>query len=308
MQLQSILEAKLALTSQQALDFARFLVEEKADDDDSAEETIEYDPKRKINSQYIPVRLMTQFQELPMVYSPQQEAAAKAQFAEAFDKAAAKKLVKALNSQEEAIISFELFEGEVRKLDTSRRLGAAQIDCAYILLCRGKSDFSKIQEQELAEKVRGFDSQDISLLFEQYQLDIDDYSSDEAYSEPAADVPISDEFQEEEIADELKQTGASPKTGRSKKSKPAVTEEQSEENYEEDFVEEEIDDEMANERQPFAPSSRQPAIHEKTAKFQQEELASTVKTGASGTKPAASAKGKAEGKAAGKGAPKQEKI
>lgn len=61
---------------------------------------------------------MTQFKELPKVYTPQQEEEAKASFTEAFDKPMAKKLVKALNSQEEAIISFELFDAEVRKLDT----------------------------------------------------------------------------------------------------------------------------------------------------------------------------------------------
>lgn len=48
-QLQDILEAKLALARQQAMEMARFLIEER-DDDDSEVGTIEFDPKRKINS------------------------------------------------------------------------------------------------------------------------------------------------------------------------------------------------------------------------------------------------------------------
>lgn len=58
----------------QSLNFARFLIEEH-DEDDKTQRTIEFDPNRKVNSQYIPIRLQTRFKKYPAVYTEKEEKA-----------------------------------------------------------------------------------------------------------------------------------------------------------------------------------------------------------------------------------------
>lgn len=50
-------------------------------------------------------------------------------------------------------------------LQSSRALKDEDIDCAYVVLLKGKSDVSKLSEAELADKIKGFDVQNISILF-----------------------------------------------------------------------------------------------------------------------------------------------
>jgi hypothetical protein len=58
----------------QSLDFARFLIEER-DEEDRTQTMIEFDPNRRVNSQYIPIRLQTRFKRYPTVFTEQQEKA-----------------------------------------------------------------------------------------------------------------------------------------------------------------------------------------------------------------------------------------
>lgn len=73
-QLQSILQNLLGMDKSQSLDFARFLIEER-DEDDQTQTTIEFDPNRRVNSQYIPIRLQTRFRTYPAVFTEEQEKA-----------------------------------------------------------------------------------------------------------------------------------------------------------------------------------------------------------------------------------------
>jgi hypothetical protein len=72
------------MKEQEAIDFARFLIEEK-DEDLPNITTIEYDPNRQVNSQYIPVRLMTRFIECPASFELKVEELCKVKFNKAFD-------------------------------------------------------------------------------------------------------------------------------------------------------------------------------------------------------------------------------
>lgn len=78
-QLQQIVQKLLALTPEESLILARFLVEEK-DEEDSSMTKIQLDMKRHVNSQYIPVRLMTNFTSYPQIYSDSDEKAIKQKF------------------------------------------------------------------------------------------------------------------------------------------------------------------------------------------------------------------------------------
>lgn len=84
-----------------------------------------------------------------------------------------KKFVQRLNEQEEAIISKEHFHKELKAIE-DLKITDEELDCAYIYLSRGGhlSQFdgdaarkSQLSASHLKEKVKGFDSQDITLLF-----------------------------------------------------------------------------------------------------------------------------------------------
>jgi len=66
------------------VEFARFLVEEK-DEDHPEIITILFDQNRQVNSQYIPVRLMTQFKAMPEIFTDLDEAAVVAKFKSEFN-------------------------------------------------------------------------------------------------------------------------------------------------------------------------------------------------------------------------------
>ena len=67
----------LGMPAKDALVFARFLIEEDEEADEVSSHarrrrpapTIEFDPNRQINSQYVPVRIMTNYAKLPVLFS-----------------------------------------------------------------------------------------------------------------------------------------------------------------------------------------------------------------------------------------------
>ena len=125
------------MTPEQAVEFARFLVEEK-DEDHPEILTIMFDQNRQVNSQYIPVRLMTQFTALPAIYTDKDEAEAVSKFKAEFNAEQSRKFVKHLNQQEDAIISNEKFKAQVKQeLKAGSKITQRNIDCAFIMLCRG---------------------------------------------------------------------------------------------------------------------------------------------------------------------------
>ena len=67
-ELQQIIINKLGMEFLDAQNFARFLIEEK-DEDQPEIDTIVFDKKRSINSQYIPIRLMTSFKHMPALFT-----------------------------------------------------------------------------------------------------------------------------------------------------------------------------------------------------------------------------------------------
>lgn len=87
----------MGLEDAEALTFARFLVEEK-DEEEPDNSTIELDLKRKVNSQYIPVRLMTNFTKYPTLYGEKEEKLMLQKFEKMFDKETQQKFVKDLNT------------------------------------------------------------------------------------------------------------------------------------------------------------------------------------------------------------------
>lgn len=78
-ELKQIWKEKINMEDSQALEFARFLIEEK-DEDLPEVTTIELELNRQINSQYIPVRLMSMFTIYPTVYKEQDDQATKESF------------------------------------------------------------------------------------------------------------------------------------------------------------------------------------------------------------------------------------
>jgi len=74
-------------------------------------------------------------------------------------------------------------------MDPKAKLSEADLDCAFILLCRGrKGPFSKekiraLPNREISEKLRGFDSQSTYLIFESSNQTIVEDDVDEDYSE-----------------------------------------------------------------------------------------------------------------------------
>ena len=84
-ELAQIVEERLGLDHSDSVDLARFLIEEKDEERPEILE-IEFDPNRKVNSQYIPIRIMTNFTKYPAVYSDAQEAEVQDKFISAFPK------------------------------------------------------------------------------------------------------------------------------------------------------------------------------------------------------------------------------
>jgi len=62
--LSNLLKVRLELTNAEAVRFARFLIEEK-DEENPKVDTIAFNPELKVNMQYIPIRLMTHFKTYP---------------------------------------------------------------------------------------------------------------------------------------------------------------------------------------------------------------------------------------------------
>lgn len=175
-EVQLILQKKLALEPGVAFQFARFLVEEQ-DEEGPGAETIVLDPNRQINSQYIPIRLMTFFNYYPAPYSEEETEASKKNFRDAFDTNARGHFVKEVMTQEDAIVSFTRFKRYIKKHVTDvKHLEAKDIDCVYLMLLKGgKDDFTKLTEAQLADRTRGFDTEKIAMLFP--DVDIDDVTS-----------------------------------------------------------------------------------------------------------------------------------
>jgi hypothetical protein len=121
---------------------------------------------------------MSNFKKYPAIYTDAEEKEVVHKFQKHFDEAHRKKLVKLFNQQEEAIVPFDLFKKLVGKVPMTDD----HLDCAYIYLCRGvQGPFKPPSPLELLEKIRGFDSQKISMLFgEEVKLETsdDDYSMD----------------------------------------------------------------------------------------------------------------------------------
>lgn len=114
-----------------------------------------------------------------------------------------------LNQQEEAIISKEHFEEQLKSIK-SLKLSDPEIECVFVFLSRGGhlSELEKDQKRKgllssshLKEKVKGFDSQDITLLFPQTKAMSsihDEEIESEQYTEPDKD----DSIKGEEVVDE----------------------------------------------------------------------------------------------------------
>ena len=191
---------------------------------------------------------MTLIKKEPVIYTNDKETKALEKFASAFQSQDKKKLIRKMNEQDEAIVSFELFSKHVRKLaGANSKLKDDEIDCAYVYLCRGmKGPFSKAKVEgfsayEMAEKVQGFDSQNTNILFEGAAVnnDIEEEYSEDSYSQAS--------FKEESIEDDAamgkkRSPQQSPKNetiGSYKNGSRQETDGYSEEN----FVEEDIADE-----------------------------------------------------------------
>ena len=132
-QLQAIFYEILGLSVEQALDFARFLIEEK-DEEQPNKTTIEFDPKRQVNSQYIPIRLMTSFRKYPTLFTEAKEKEIMKAIQNEIPAKIQKQLVQKLNDQEEAIISKEHFYREMKKIS---KASEEDLDCMFIFLSRG---------------------------------------------------------------------------------------------------------------------------------------------------------------------------
>jgi len=142
-QLQAILCKILGLSVEQALDFARFLIEEK-DEAQPNQTTIEFNPKRQVNSQYIPIRLMTSFKKYPTLFTEAKEKETMKALNNEIPAKTQKQLVQKLNDQEEAIISKEHFYREMKKIS---KASEEDLECLFIFLSRG-GHISQLNEKK----------------------------------------------------------------------------------------------------------------------------------------------------------------
>ena len=115
---------------------ARFLVEEK-DEDEPDVTTIELKLSRKINSQYIPVRLMSNFTKYPALYTSADEQKAIRKFKELLDPKA-KQIISYFQSQDNAIVAFPQFSQYITSL--CPKMPADTLDCAFVMLMKGRTD------------------------------------------------------------------------------------------------------------------------------------------------------------------------
>lgn len=79
-----IFKQKFDLSSKEATDFARYLVEEK-EDDEAEDDTVDYDPNQKIKLQILSVKFMSKI-FCPLVFRDQDEENTKEKFTETFAK------------------------------------------------------------------------------------------------------------------------------------------------------------------------------------------------------------------------------
>lgn len=138
----------LAMKSSDALVFARFLVEEDEEADDISSDTrrkrppptIAFDPNRQVNSQYVPVRLMTNFSKLPTLFTHEQEQAACIKFKKAYSVKELKRLDRVFNDRDDAFVSLSEFAAELKRLPTAEGvepLTDNEVECIFVCLTRG---------------------------------------------------------------------------------------------------------------------------------------------------------------------------
>ena len=133
-ELVDIFQKKLGLIRDDAICFARFIVEEK--DEESPKDTkVELNLNRKVNSLYVPIRLMTNFETNPTLYTDAQEKDTLLKFAKVFG-SKHQNFVEQIQNQADAIISKEQFSKAIKNF-VKDELTEHDIDCAYILLSRG---------------------------------------------------------------------------------------------------------------------------------------------------------------------------
>ena len=92
------------MAKEESLTFSRFIIEEK--DEENPSTTIEFNKKRSVNSQYVPIRLMTNFSKMPTLYSDKQEKEVKDKIDKLLDNKQRSKLNAKINQQEDAIVNF----------------------------------------------------------------------------------------------------------------------------------------------------------------------------------------------------------
>lgn len=173
---------RLALPQSDALKFARFLVEDKdeeQEDQDEENAKIHYDPNRKANMQLVSVRLKL-YAIYPKIFDNDQEQKARQEFTKAFSKRHIKfiRLVEQqAKNQDHGIINFDLFNALVLQIIGKEVLDQDLIECAYIYLCRPCPfcDVKRLLDHEMARCIKGFDSKRTHTLFT--QIDDDETSS-----------------------------------------------------------------------------------------------------------------------------------
>ena len=166
-----IFRQKFDLTSQQATEFARYLVEEKENEDED-DDTVYYDPNQKIKLQMLAVKFMSKI-FCPLVYRDQDEEEAREKFTKAFPKRQAQ-FIRIVNefAKTGKRVNLKEFKELINKhSNNNHNMTEMEVECGYVILCRGVhfEEIGNLKDLQISKALSGFDSKKTFLLFNDIQ-------------------------------------------------------------------------------------------------------------------------------------------
>ena len=169
--LAKVFQRKCNLTELQSIKFARYLIEEKTEEQEmEGSNQVTFDPHKTIDLQTVSVRLMTN-SLYPVIFQDSHETQAKEKFTEHFKGNQYKFFKKAQSELGTALISYSQFKQYLMSQGVdNKKLAEQDIECAYIILCR-KVNFNLIHilgNSEIERALIGFQASTISQIFTRF--------------------------------------------------------------------------------------------------------------------------------------------
>ena len=124
---------RLGLNHNEAITFARFLVEERDEDNEEEEQKVRYNPKQRINQQLVCIRLQS-YSTYPIIYKEHHEQEAFSRIKNVLE--GKHDFVKSQFNEVGRLYTVEELYNVIRTFADKSKVSDMNIDCAFVALCR----------------------------------------------------------------------------------------------------------------------------------------------------------------------------